>query len=221
VKDEHGGVHPAQFRYGAVLALELALLVFIIVAPVANWSRAVAVALSAGALMVAFGTSRTHRHRRRARVLAVAGTALVLMVGLVAGAVPAAVAEAFNGALALAVPLALIGGLLRLVGERGVTLQAVAGALAIYLQVGLLFAWVIALATRLTDKPYFQQGTDGTQSDHVYFSFTTLTTTGYGDLTAGYPFGRALAVVEMLTGQLYLVTVIGVLVGGLARRRSG
>jgi hypothetical protein len=52
----------------------------------------------------------------------------------------------------------------------------------------------------------------------VYYSFTVLTTTGFGDLTAVTPVGQALAVVEMLVGQLYLVTVIGVIVGDLAGR---
>ena len=53
----------------------------------------------------------------------------------------------------------------------------------------------------------------------MYFSFTVLTTTGFGDYTAATSVGRALAVVEMLLGQLYLVTIIGVLVGNLAGRR--
>jgi hypothetical protein len=53
----------------------------------------------------------------------------------------------------------------------------------------------------------------------VYFSFTVLTTTGFGDFTAATSVGHALAVVEMLLGQLYLVTVIGILVGNLARQR--
>ncbi len=54
----------------------------------------------------------------------------------------------------------------------------------------------------------------------MYFSFAVLTTTGFGDLTAATHVGRSLAVVEMLLGQLYLVTVIGVLVGNFAGRRS-
>ena len=45
-----------------------------------------------------------------------------------------------------------------------------------------------------------------------------LTTTGFGDFTADTPVGHALAVLEMLIGQLYLVTVIGVLVGSFAGR---
>jgi hypothetical protein len=68
--------------------------------------------------------------------------------------------------------------------------------------------------------PYFTQGRDGDQAERVYYSFTCLTTTGFGDFTAAQPLGRALAVVEMLGGQLYLVTVIGVLVGGLVGRAA-
>ena len=56
------------------------------------------------------------------------------------------------------------------------------------------------------------------QGSRVYFSFTALTTTGFGDLAAATEAGRALVVVEMLIGQLYLVTVIGLLVGSFGRR---
>ena len=66
--------------------------------------------------------------------------------------------------------------------------------------------------------PYFAGHTSGTQGDKVYFSFTVLTTTGFGDFTSATPVGHALSVVEMLLGQLYLVTVIGVLVGAFATR---
>ena len=46
-----------------------------------------------------------------------------------------------------------------------------------------------------------------------------LTTTGFGDFTPATPVGHALAVIEMLVGQLYLVTVIGLLIGNFASRR--
>ena len=55
-------------------------------------------------------------------------------------------------------------------------------------------------------------------ADALYFTVTTLTTTGFGDFAAATPVGHALAVVEMLLGQLYLVTVIGVAVGSFAGR---
>ena len=109
-------------------------------------------------------------------------------------------------------------GLLRLVREHGVTVQAVAGALAIYLLVGLLFAWAIGFVSAVDSAPYFAQGNDLPDGVRVYFSFTVLTTTGFGDYTAATSVGRALAVVEMLVGQIYLVTVIGLLVGNFARR---
>jgi hypothetical protein len=149
--------------------------------------------------------------------VAVGWTAVV--VATAAGVMPTDVALAVTAALALIIPLALGGGLLRLVRERGVTLQVVAGALAIYLLLGLTFAMFIAFVAAVDNTPYFASGTDGTPGDRVYFSFTVLTTTGFGDFTAATPLGHALAVGEMLTGQLYLVTVIGVIVGDLAGRR--
>jgi hypothetical protein len=126
---------------------------------------------------------------------------------------------ALSGALALAIPLSLVRGLVRLVGTAGATLQAVAGALTIYLLIGLMFAWVIGFVVHVDSAPYFAGGTDGTEGERAYYSLAVLTTTGFGDFTAAQPLGRALAVVEMLVGQLYLVTVIGVLVGSLAASR--
>jgi hypothetical protein len=52
----------------------------------------------------------------------------------------------------------------------------------------------------------------------LYFSFVTLATLGYGDYTAAGELGRTLAIVEALVGQLYLVTVIAVLVSRMRRR---
>jgi Ion channel len=206
---------PAEFRYGAVFLLVLTVVVFLIVAPSADWAHAVALALEGAALVVAVATSRAGpvvRHRR-ALVGGVVATAAAAAVA--AGVVSAAVVAAIGALLAVATPLALAGGLLRLVREQGVTLQTVAGTLAIYLLVGLVFAWTIGFIAHVDDSPYFAQGTSGTESQRVYFSFTVMTTTGFGDFTAGTSIARALAVLEMLAGQLYLVTVIGVVVGRL------
>ncbi len=119
-----------------------------------------------------------------------------------------------------AIPTVIISGLLRLLRERGVTAQAVAGALTIYLSLGLLFAWIISFITHVDSTLYFAQHTDGTEGDRVYFSFTVLTTTGFGDFSPSAPAGHALAVIEMLTGQLYLVTVIGLLIGNFVGRQK-
>ena len=62
------------------------------------------------------------------------------------------------------------------------------------------------------------QGTDGTPALRLYFSFVTLATVGYGDYSAASNLGHTLSVVEALVGQLYLVTVVAVLVSRMTPR---
>jgi hypothetical protein len=215
----NAGEGPPEYRYGVVLLLMGLALIFVIVAPSAAWSRATALVIESSALLVAVATARAPRAVRRRRVELGGVLAVVLVFGVAFSVVPSDLDFALSGLVAGAIPVAIVGGLLGLVRERGVTLQVVAGALAIYLTVGIMFAWAIGFVARLGSTPYFAQGTNGTESDHVYYSFTVLTTTGFGDFSAATHVGRALAVVEMLVGQIYLVTVIGVLVGNFAGRR--
>jgi len=216
-----GQLRPPEYRYGLVLVLVLALVVFVILAPTAPWSRAVALGIESVALVAAIGTSRSRASVRRRGAAAAGAAAVIAAAGVVTGLVPTTVTLALSGILAFAIPPALSGGLVRLVRERGVTAQAVAGTLAIYLLIGLVFAWTIGVVSRIEPGAYFAQGTSGTDGQRVYFSFTVLTTTGFGDLSVATPAGRGLAVLEMLTGQLYLVTVIGVVVGNFRRRPGG
>jgi hypothetical protein len=209
---------PAEFRYGAVLVLTLATVVWQIVAPDGSASAALGLTLQVGALVVIVATSRARAEVRRARALIGAVLGAILIGAVAVDALPSWAELAGAALLTFALPLALVGGLLRLVRSRGVTLQAVAGALSIYLLIGLAFAAAVGVLARLDADPYFVSGAETTLSNRVYFSFTVLTTTGFGDLTAATPAGHALAVVEMLVGQLYLVTVIGVLVGSFGRR---
>jgi hypothetical protein len=76
-----------------------------------------------------------------------------------------------------------------------------------------------AVAT-LGDGSFFLQGTDGTRALRTYFSYVTLATLGYGDYTPAGNLGHALAVVEALLGQLYLVTVVALLVARLRPARD-
>jgi hypothetical protein len=210
---------PAGYRYGGVFLITLVLVVFQVAAPAEDWARAVALALESAALVVVLLTSRAPGHTRRARGLAVGATAVVVVAAVGLSAVPDSITFVLGGLLAAAIPAMLVRGLVRLLRDHGVTLQAVTGALAIYLLVGLIFAWTIAFVSAVDSTPYFTQGEHVPDGVRVYFSFTVLTTTGFGDYSAATSAGRALAVVEMLLGQLYLVTIIGVLVGNLAGRR--
>ena len=99
-----------------------------------------------------------------------------------------------------------------------VRLQAVLGVLSLYILVGMLFAFVYGAIDLLGNKPFFAGGEAATVSRCLYFSFSTLTTVGYGDFVARGDLGHTLAVFEALLGQIYLVTVVSVLVTNLRRQ---
>ena len=90
--------------------------------------------------------------------------------------------------------------------------QAVLGAIAAYLLIGMLFAFVFRLVAVSQNGSFFGTVDEGTMNEILFFSFTTLTTTGYGNLVpAGNP-GQSLAVAEMILGQLFLVTTVAKIV---------
>jgi hypothetical protein len=208
----------ATYRYGIVFLLVFCVVAVLIVTPDGAASRAASFALISATLIIAVSTSRAPSAVRRRRFFI--GTAVMVVLTILIGTdvLDRRVTVLLGALLSLAVPFTLARGLLRLVREKGVTIQAVSGALSIYLLVGLAFASLVGFVAAVGHGYYFAQGTDGSTSQHAYYSFTVMTTTGFGDLTAASRLGRALAVIEMLLGQIYLVTVIGVLIG---RRSSG
>jgi hypothetical protein len=93
--------------------------------------------------------------------------------------------------------------------------------ICIYVVLGMLFASVASAVSAISGSSYFAGRSSANSSDYVYFSFITLATVGYGDLVPALRLGRALAVLEGLMGQLYLVTVVALLVSRLGWRRPG
>jgi hypothetical protein len=211
-----GGRH----RYGAVLILTLGMTTFALAAPEGGATRTLELAGAGATLVAAMLTSGARPGVRRIATVALVVALVLAAAAAVAGAPRGMVLLAATGVASAVTIAVIVGGLARLVREVGVGIQAVFGAVVVYLLVGLTFAFLIGAVATGADGDYFAQGTDGTQSQRVYFSFTVLTTTGFGDLTARTAPARALAVLEMLVGQLYLVTVIATMVGNL-RRRDG
>ena len=209
-----------RHRYGLVLFATAILAVFSLVVPDTGPDRVLAFLGAAATLLIGVATSEAPARTRRAVAVALAAMVVVgAITALFAEPEPAGVLGA--AALLSGATIGVIsGGLFRLIVERGVVVQAVLGALAVYLLIGLTFAFVIGALAEGLHAPYFAQGGDIEQSRRTYFSFTVLTTTGFGDLTPAEGIGRLLAVLEMLLGQLYLVTVISLLVGNLGRRRG-
>jgi hypothetical protein len=100
----------------------------------------------------------------------------------------------------------------RVLARRTVTIQSIYGALSAYIIIGLMFAAIYAAIWRLGGMPFFAEGKPANSQTFQYFSFTTLTTLGYGDFTAAGESGRAIAVMEALTGQVFLATLVARLV---------
>jgi hypothetical protein len=210
----------ASHRYGIVLALALASVVFFIVTPDRPLSRAIGLLLTTAMLLVAVVTGRGGAVMRDSTATAAGLVALGVAIAIAAEGLSQWIGSALGILLVVGTIAELVVGLMRLLRTRGVRVQAVAGALAVYLLLGLLFSLLVTVGAHVGHGDYFAQGTDGSQSQHVYYAFTTMTTTGYGDLTPTGSYGRAVAVVAMLIGQIYLVTVIALLVGNLRRRRD-
>jgi Ion channel len=116
-------------------------------------------------------------------------------------------------------PVIVLGVLRRMRETQSVPVDAVLGVLSIYLLLGMFFASVYGSLEHVGGKAFFAQGVPATISNCTYFSFTTLATIGYGDLTAATNLGHTLSVSEGLLGQVYLVTVVSLIVGNLGRRR--
>jgi hypothetical protein len=129
----------------------------------------------------------------------------------------------------LTVALGLVAGVLTVtiafviaagaVAQNQVNSRSVAGAICVYMLFGILFMFLYGVLATLDHSPFFAQGTDGTRPIRLYFSFVTLATLGYGDYTPAGNLAHALAVLEALIGQLYLVTVVAVVVTRLGRPR--
>ncbi|MGA3315344.1 MAG: potassium channel family protein [Candidatus Korobacteraceae bacterium] len=93
-----------------------------------------------------------------------------------------------------------------------VTPARIEGAIAVYLLFGMGWAQCYDI-TEFLHPGSFSTATGHFQlSDWFYYSYVTLSTVGYGDITAVHPVARTLSVTEALTGQLYLAVLIARLV---------
>jgi hypothetical protein len=220
---QRDGERPA--RYGLLLATVVALVIVQGAIPAGRAQQVIASALLGASLILAFRAGRlSPRWTAAAAGLAVAGVAVALVQALT-GAIGDGEARVMNAVVVAAGPPALVLGVLRsLQASREVKVEAVMGVLTLYMLIGLLFAFVFGAIDRLGDGSFFAGGHEATMAHCVYFSFTTLTTAGYGDFTARSDVGHTLTILEALTGQIYLVTVVSLIVsnlGGRDRPRRG
>jgi len=147
-------------------------------------------------------------------------TLLSLIAVLLTASIGGKLAEAGPGIIGAL--LALVGPIViarRLFRQDAINFRTVAGAVCIYLLAGMFFALVFWTMGAIQSKGFFAQTYPGNPTDFVYYSFITLTTVGYGDLTAAHDIGRLSSVLEALFGQLYLVSVVALLVSNVGHVR--
>ena len=207
----------ASRSYGFVLLLVLTTFAFVAAAPEDAWAGAVLVLLLVLTLGVALWTSATGRLDIVATCLAVVGAVGAILELLTTNAN----ATGLLGLLDVLLIAATCGVIVFGIGDQhGVNFQSVLGALCIYLMIGLLYAFAYGAIAAFQSGPFFAQGTDGTASIRLYFSVVSLATVGYGDYTAATDLGRTVAGSEGLLGQVYLVTVVAVIVSRLRPRSA-
>ena len=202
--------------YALVLGLLLASLFVGIVAPEETWARVLRDCVFVATVVVAYWTATARRAFLIPRVVVPSIGLALVVVGVAEGAT-----TDVTGAVIAAV---LAAGVIFLVARdlfdrSRVDVQTILGTLSLYVLIGLFFAWAFALVGELGDGAFFSRGDDGTTAEHLYFSFVTISTTGYGDLSPAGGVGRGLAVLEIVIGQLYLVTVVALIVTAATGRR--
>jgi hypothetical protein len=108
----------------------------------------------------------------------------------------------------------------RIISHKVITYETLAGAVDVYLLIGLIFSSVYRMIETYSGTPFFVQVADPTPNQYLYFSYVTLATLGYGDLTPATNIGRTVVVIEAILGQVYLVTAVARLVSLLGVRRD-
>ena len=214
------GQRVERHRYGFLLLSVLLSIAIQGIVPPGSVQQVIVTALAAASVVLAFRAAGVRpRLVSAAEVLAL----LVLAASVlraVGGGIGEGAALAMNATLvALGPPVIAVGVLRDLRVHQQERIQSVMGVLAFYLLVGMLFAFTYGAIDRLGGDPFFAGGQEATASNCIYFSFTTLTTVGYGDFAARSNLGHTLAVFEALIGQIYLVTIVSLIVSNLRPAR--
>ena len=191
--------------YGLVLILILVSYGLSVVPP-HSWGESAVLMVLIVTVWFALKTSHARRSARLvADVLLVLSACIAVVRLFVSGDVMGSAVFLTAGLLYVIAPFSIVR---HLVARQTIDLETVLGALATYLMVGMAFAFIYQALAKIQGGSFFGAQGEGRFPQDLFFSFTTLTTTGYGDLVPAANPGQSLAVLEMLIGQLFLVTAV-------------
>ena len=203
-------------RIGSQRTLAAALFVYFLADALFEGSKIV----SFGVLTLMVFAGPLAAHIGRWHTLASVGFAVVMVsLGLTSGVTP--VQGLFE--IALVAGICFFGSLIRVIARRlfietrEVTSETLWASINVYVLIGFLFAFIYALAGEFSQDAFVGAVVAGDEphdpvQTYLYFSFVTLTTLGYGDITPSGGVTYSLAYLESLIGQLYVAILIARLV---------
>src|SRR5690348_15755181 len=215
----HGLARPAD-SFGLVLLL--LVLDYIAVSAITSnaWGRVVIVVLLGVTLLFALRTAHAHRIWQIVAALYLVASTVITVVSIV---VPSAKdfspqTSLVGGLLLLITPVAISR---RIVAHRFISTETVLGAICVYLLIGFSFSFIYSGVAYVSGTPFFAGLSEASSNDYLFFSYTTLTTVGYGNLIPVGSIGQTFAMLEALFGQIYLVIVVARLVSLWGQERPG
>jgi voltage-gated potassium channel len=213
-----------SYRYGLVLLLAVLSTGVQMLLPDTPAAWLIQALLMAATVITAlFAEDATRAQWQRVGwLVGVATVALIAAAIAGQGQAERGITFGMNGVLALAgaviVARGVVGGI-RV--EQRVTLHSVMGALTVYLLAGLVFGFSYGVMDAIAGSPVLSHIGSDKHAEEVYFSFITMTTVGYGDIAPIVSASRMTSVLEALFGQLYLVTIVAVIVANVGAGRGG
>jgi hypothetical protein len=209
----------AKDSYGLLLVLLFLDYLVLSVGTIGTLALSISAVTVSLTILLAFHTSMV-----RGRLFTVVK---VLVVVAIAGSVVATVTDTGRGRgvafalLALLMVASPVAVAQRIVRHTRVTVHSLLGAISIYVLIGLDFAFADLSVQAIGGSAFFAQPGVHHSPDFLYFSFVTMTSLGYGDLSPAYGLPRTMSVLEALVGQIFLVVMVSRLVSLLTPAHRG
>ena len=192
--------------YGLILLLVMVTYLLAVSLPM-DGGQPFVLAIQIATVWLTLHTARAPRAVRVVASVAFIGVLALAVIDVFVAVSSQTVAVGFavSGLLYLMAPIVVVRDI---ASRSSVERETVLGAIAAYLLVGMFFAFAYRSIGILQPTPFFGAAGDGDTAQVLFFSFITLTTTGYGDLVPATNPGQTLAVLEAVLGQLILVTAV-------------